>query len=175
MEENNNNISDNNIDYKLKKHIYKYVSFFHEHDDFCLLGRIMPEIDDKGEIINKISKSIDDKERKKLIYDLLKLMLIGKGNYTVFKYIYLLPARCIYYDNLYEEMIDILEQENIDNKNIVYDLQEIKNNAEICIKKVKYEINKQIKKIKKDNENEDLIYCLLPEKMQKYYIKIESV
>ena len=175
MEENNNNTSDNNIDYKLKKHIYKYVSFFHEHDDFCLLGRIMPEIDDKGEIINKISKSIDDKERKKLIYDLLKLMLIGKGNYTVFKYIYLLPARCIYYDNLYEEMIDILEQENIDNKNIVYDLQEIKNNAEICIKKVKYEINKQIKKIKKDNENEDLIDCLLPEKMQKYYIKIESV
>ena len=165
-----------NAEFKLKRHIYKYISYSHEHDDFCLLSRMMPEIDDNGQIINFVNNKISDKERKDLIYDLFKLMLLGRGNYCVFKYIYLSPARCIYYKNLFEEMLDILEQENKSNKEgVVYDLVEIKKNAEICIQKIEYEVDLVIKYLKDADLINDEIEYKLPELMQKYYIEVDDV
>ena len=161
--------------YKLNKHIFKYISYYHENDDFCLLSRLMPELDDNGEIINKVNKSITEKERKDLIYDFLKLMLLGKGNYTIFKYIYLSPARCILYNNLYEEMLDILEQENNSVRDKIYDLTEIKQNAEICIKKINYEVDMTLKYLKESEIINEEIEYELPEKMQKYFVQNDDV
>jgi hypothetical protein len=72
------------------------------------------------------------------------MSLLGEGNYALFKYIYLTPSRFFKYENLYEEMLDILSQEK---ENKIYDLTEIKKNGEICIKRVNYEINRMKKNI----------------------------
>ena len=165
-----------NAEFKLKRHIYKYRSYNHEHDDFCLLSRMMPEIDEDGQIVNYINKSISDKERKDLIYDLLKLMLLGRGNYCVFKYIYLSPSRCILFNNLYEEMLDILEQENKSTKDgVPYDLVEIKKNAEMCIKRIEAEVDIILKYLKDADLINDEIDCKLPDMMQQYFINVEDV
>ena len=165
-----------NAEFKLKRHIYKYISYSHEHVDFCLLSRLMPEIDEDGQIVNYINRAIPDKERKDLIYDLFKLMLLGRGNYCVFKYIYLSPSRCIFYNNLYEEMLDILEQENKSSKEgILYDLVEIKKNAEICIKKIEAEVDLVLKYLKDTDLINDEIEFKLPDMMQKYYINVDDV
>ena len=161
--------------YKLNRHIFKYISYYHENVDFCLLSRLMPELDENGEIINEVNKSITDKQRKDLIYDFLKLMLLGKGNYTIFKYIYLSPARCILYNNLYEEMLDILEQENNSVKDNIYNLTEIKQNAEICIKKINYEVDMTLKYLKDSEIINDEIEYKLPEKMEKYFVQNDDV
>ena len=160
---------DNNT--KLKKHIFKYLSIFHNNPNYCLLALLFPEKNnDNGNLI-------EENERIKLIYDLLKLMLLGRGNYCLFKYVYLIPARSIYYNNLYEEMIDVLENENKINNNL-FNLEEIKKNADICIKRINYEIEKAIKyldgPIFYDNYLKKEEYKL-PEKMQKYYVKSDEV
>ena len=159
----------------LKKHIFKYISYSHKHDDFCLLSRLMPELDDNGDIVNFVNKKIEQKERNDLIYALLKLMLIGKGNYTVFKYIYLSPARCIYYNNLFEEMLDILEEENKKSDKIIYNLSEIKKNAEICIKRIKYEVDTTLNYLTGNAAVNDENECELPEKMKKYFVQNDDV
>ena len=165
-----------NAEFKLKRHIYKYISYNHEHDDFCLLSRIMPEIDEDGQIVNYINRAISDKERNDLIYALFKLMLLGRGNYCVFKYIYLSPSRCILYNNLYEEMLDILEQENKSNKEgVLYDLVEIKKNAELCIKRIEAEVDIILKYLKDTDLINDEIECKLPDMMQQYFINVEDV
>ena len=164
MEENdqtpeNNNDSKN----KLKKHIFKYTGPIQKKPHYCLLSLLFPYKESK----------IGEKQRIQFIYDLLKLMLMGKGNYCVFKYIYLLPARSIYYNNLYEEMIDIIEEDNKINNNL-YNLDEIKQNAELCIKRINYEVYKTINDLKNNNiyyddyKNDEKYK--LPEKMAKYYI-----
>jgi hypothetical protein len=101
-------------------------------------------------------------------------MLLGKGNYCIFKYIYLLPARSLYYNNLYEEMIDIIEKENTNNNNL-YNLEEIKKNAEKCIKRIKYEVDKKINELKCIDLENKLEKCKLPEKMEQYYVSSEEV
>ena len=162
-------------EYKLHRNIFKYISHYHERDDFCLLSRLMPEIDENGEIVNKVNKSITDKQRKDLIYDFLKLILVGKGNYNIFKYIYLSPSRCILYNNLFEEMLDILEQENIKEKSEIYNLEEIKKNAEICAEKVNYEVSLMLKYLTDSDLVGDEIEYKLPEKMQEYFVQIDDV
>ena len=136
----------------------------------------MPEIDEDGQIVNYINRAISDKERNDLIYALFKLMLLGRGNYCVFKYIYLSPSRCILYNNLYEEMLDILEQENKSNKEgVVYDLVEIKKNAELCIKRIEAEVDIILKYLKDTDLINDEIECKLPDMMQQYFINVEDV
>jgi hypothetical protein len=155
---------------KLKKHIFKYIGPHHKNENYCLLPLLFPdENKDKNE-----TKLIEDNERIQLIYNLLKLMLLGKGNYCVFKYIYLLPARSLYYNNLYEEMIDIIENENKINNNL-YNLEEIKKNAEICINRIKYEVDKKINELKCIDLENKLEKCKLPEKMEQYYVSSEEV
>ena len=70
-------------------------------------------------------------------------------------------------------MIDILEQENLKNKNL-YDLSEIKKNADMCIKRVNYEVEKTLNSLK-NNEMKYDEYKIsgeykLPEMMEKYYV-----
>ena len=176
MEEKDRNNNKNNMKLKLRKHIFKYIGIRHKYEKYCLLSLLFPEEDDKKENGNKSKELIDENERIKLIYDLLKLILIGRGNYCLFKYIYLLPARSLYYKNLYEEMIDILEEKN--NKKL-YDLREIKKNADICIKRINFEVDKTIKDLKYidyDKYKKTGEY-ILPEMMKKYYIdnyKVEN-
>ena len=166
-----------NLNKKLKKHIFKYIGVIHPNEKASLLSLLFPE--ENSEKKSKISDNLkfDENKRKNLIYDLLKLMLLGRGNYCLFKYIYLLPARSLYYKNLYEEMIDILEEDNKINNNL-YNLEEIKKNADICIKKINYEINKTINELKNistnDEDKENKEYKL-PEMMEKYYINSSEV
>ena len=37
--------------------------------------------------------------------------LLGEGSYPIFKYIYLIQSRFLKYENLYEELLDILSKE----------------------------------------------------------------
>ena len=149
------------IEYKLHRNIFKYISYYHERDDYCLLSRLMPEIDENGQIVNEENKSITDKERKDLIYDFLKLMLVGKGNYNIFKYIYLSPSRCILYNNLFEEMLDILEQENKKEKNNIYNLEEIKTNAGICSEKINNEVSLMLKYLTESDIIRNIMFKLM--------------
>ena len=154
---------------KLKKHIYTYKGFDHTLKYGSILSILFPEEEDKTSIIS-------ESDRIKYIYELLKLCLIDRGSYCVFKYIYLLPSRSLQYNNLYEEMIDILEQYNKENNNM-YKLDEIKSNAEKCIKRINYEVQKSIKKIKnkKDDSTVNINDYKLPEEMESSYIKIDKV
>ena len=117
--------------------IYKYVNRINQN--FCILNQLFPCISEelfKNE--NNFKKqNLNEEERKKYIFQLLCLSLLDEGNYCLFKYIYLTQSRFIIkYNNLYEEIIDILSKEN------KYDLDEIKKNADICIKRVNFEINR---------------------------------
>ena len=178
MEENENKSeTKNNLKLKLKKPIFKYIGIHHKKEIYCLLPILFP-FEEDNENDDDDEKLIDEKERIKLIYNLLTLMLLGKGNYCVFKYVYLLPSRSIYYKNLYEEMIDTIEEENKINNNL-YNLEDIKKNAEMCIKRIKYEVDKTIKDIKNNTiylddyqNNEEY---KLPELMEKYYIKSDEI
>ena len=159
---------------KLKRHIFKYIGPHHKNENYCLLPLLLPdENKDKKGKENDL-ELIEEKDRIQLIYNLLKLMLLGKGNYCIFKYIYLLPARSLYYNNLYEEMIDIIEKENSNNNNL-YNLEEIKKNAEKCIKRIKYEVDKKINELKCIDLENKLEKCKLPEKMEQYYVSSEEV
>jgi hypothetical protein len=73
-------------------------------------------------------------------------------------------------------MIDILEQYNKENNNM-YKLDEIKSNAKKCIKRINYEVQKSIKKIKnkKDDSTVNINDYKLPEEMESSYIKIDKV
>ena len=122
--------------------IYKYISTFKRHETNCILAQLFPCSDnnlfyeDTKEL--RREKILTEKERKDYIYKLLTMSLLGEGNYAIFKYIYLTQSRFIKYNNLYDEMIDILTKDKNDN----YDLSEIKKNSEICITRINYEINK---------------------------------
>ena len=178
--EDNGQTSENNNDSKnkLKKHIFKYIGPIQKKPNYSLLSLLFPYSDEFKNSKRCKYYNIEEKERLQFIYDLLKLMLIGKGNYCVFKYIYLLPSRSIYYNNLYEEMIDIIEEENKVNNNL-FNLDEIKKNSELCINRIKYEVYKTINDLKNNNiyfddyKNDEKYK--LPEKMSKYYIDSDEV
>ena len=135
--------------------IYKYRGNFKLFETHCILAQLFPcsesnlysynfedKKNDNKEKNNK--EKLSEKERIDYIYQLLSMSLLGEGNYALFKYIYLTPSRFFKYDNLYDEMLDILSQEK---ENKIYDLTEIKKNGEICLKRINYEINRMKKNI----------------------------
>ena len=120
--------------------VYKYVNNNKAYETHCILAKLVPNSSDEdyanAEFI-KNEQKLTEEEKNKYIYKLLCISLLNEGNYCLFKYIYLTQSRFIIkYKNLYEEMIDILSKEN------KYDLTEIKKNAEICIKRINFEINR---------------------------------
>ena len=157
--------------------IYQYRGISRVNPDNCILGQLFPSSDYDSNSNQEKNKNkeqqLTEKERKDYIYKLLTTSLLGEGNYSLFKYIYLTQSRYLKYGNLYEEMLDILSQE----KNEKYDLAEIQKNGEICIKRINYEVNKiksnisnlTGKKIDDDDdvEKEDKETPALPENMQK--------
>ena len=171
--------------------LYKYVNEIKLYETHCILALLFPcsnyELYDNYEIIQDEPK-LTEEERNKYIYKLLCLSLLDKGNYYLFKYIYLTQSRFILkYANLYEEMIEILSKEN------KFDLTEIKKNAEICIKRVSSEIghmkenfykitNKKFESDDEDNgqkedepKDKELNFPELPEKMEDIYKGNEEI
>ena len=164
--------------------VFKYVNNIKIYETHCILAKLFPCSSDElyaNQDFIKGEQKLTEEEKNKYIYKLLCISLLNEGNYCLFKYIYLTQSRFIIkYNNLYEEMIDIL----LKAKN--YDLTEIEKNAEICIKRINFEVNRIkcgishfIKKnIDKDNENaenlNDINYFArpppeLPEKMKEKY------
>ena len=80
-----------------------------------------------------------------MIHELLLLCLEGHSNYYIFKYLYLLPARNLYYKNVYEELKDIIKD------NSSYNLKNTSKNENDFTQKVEYELNEIYKK--KDNND----------------------
>ena len=173
--------------------IFKYVNNLKVYETHCILAQLFPcsnkDVYANSDFIEN-DENLDEKDRNLYIYKLLCLCLLEEGNYCLFKYIYLMPSRFILkYSNLYEEIIDILTKEN------KYDLTEILNNAEICIKRIKYETrrindnicllsNKKIEDIDEDyneNKNDDennqnnRYTPDLPDKMRKNYKENDNI
>ena len=123
--------------------MFKYISNIKIYESHCILAQLFPCSNDylyDNYIFIKDEDKLSEEERNEYIYELIKLALLEEGNYGLFKYIYLTQSRYIIkYNNLYEEIIDILSQEKYKDK---YNLTKIKSNAEICIKKINYEMNK---------------------------------
>jgi len=145
--------------------IYKYISNFKIYESHCILAQLFPCSKDLYDNLDFIKgeQELDDNEANKYRYKLLSLALLNEGNYCLFKYIYLTPSRHIIdYKNLYEEIINILSNDKNDNN---FDLNEIKKNAEICIKRINYEIG--------NSEEKDLPE--LPENMKKTYKEFDCI
>ena len=172
--ENNNNqkwplfgaelIKNNNND--LKTEIYKYISC--SKNKFCILSYLLPYEGEKNENTKRDLDNMID--IKSMIYQLILKCLLGTGNYFIFKYLYLIPARSLDYKNAYEELIS-----NIKDKSD-YNMQHLKNNEEIFIKKTNYEINEILKQ---RNPNSKKIQKIekpeLPKDIEENNPKIESM
>ena len=133
--------------------IYKYISNNKIYEKYCILAQLFPctneELYENLKFYKK-GKKLNDEERNQYLYKLLNISLLNEGNYCLFKYIYLTQSRFILkYKNLYEEMIDILSNEK------KFDLNDIKKNAELCIKRIEFEVN-TIKKYLSKMTNKDL-------------------
>ena len=163
--------------------IYFYRGFYKTNEIHCLLALLFPSSDidiylNKEEIKNM--EKLTKKQINNYIYKLLSMSLLNEGNYALFKYLYLTQSRFIKYKNIYEEMIDILSQE----KEEKFDLSEIIKNAEICSKRVNYEVNiieSNINKILKQDLDYDLNEYQneekppLPENMEKNYKEYDDI
>ena len=127
------NIMNNNINTE----IFEYLSFNHIKKKRCVLGFLFPSSYEKNE-----ENKLDENDRCDLIYELIKTSLglneIKEGNYYLFKNLYLMQPTSINYDNLYQQMKDILEKANKKNNN-KYDLSTIEKIEKECIKLIDYE------------------------------------
>ena len=127
-------LMNNNID----KEIFEYINYNHIRKDRCILAILFPS----SYINEKDNKYLDENDRLDLIYELIEVSLgfnkIKEGNYYLFKYLYLMQSRTIKYNNLYEEIKQLLENENKNNNN-KYDLIKLKNNEKKCIELINYE------------------------------------
>ena len=203
-EEDNNNkdffpLFGNNLLQKSENgEIFKYTNDIKLYETHCILAQLFPCTNDEFYINREFTEKeeyLDEKERIKYMYKLLTIALLEEGNYCLFKYIYLTPSRFIAkYSNLYEEIIDILKKEKS------YNLTEIIQNAEMCIKRVNFETNRindslsliSNKNIDANDDNEENITNenkveeenkndfkepspALPEKMMKTYKENETI
>ena len=122
------------MDDNVNTEIYEYMSYNHIKKERCVLAQLFPsKYNENNEF------SLTESERLDLIYELLSVCfgLNGrkKGNYFLFKFLYLTQSRNIFFDNLYQEIISILEN----SKNKKYDLTEVKSKEKKCIEIVNYE------------------------------------
>ena len=122
--------------------IYEYISYNQIKKERCLLSFLFPSCHSNNE-----ENKLDINDRNDLIYELINNCLgLNKekeGNYILFKTLYLMQSRSIKYNNLYEEIKEILKNANQNNNN-KYDITKIEKAEKECIDLIKYEI---------DNEN----------------------
>ena len=122
-------IINNNND--IKTEIYKYECFY-KKNKFCLLSYFLPYSKESNE---KTDIQISNDEIKNRIIELLLMCLSNGGNYYLFKYLYLLPARNICYKNAYEELVSIISE------NSSFTIKNFSNTEKILIDKINYELN----------------------------------
>ena len=126
-------IMNNNIN----KEIFEYINFNHITKDRCILSILFPSNYKKNNDV------LDENDRLDLIYELIKTSLgfnkRNTGNYFLFKYLYLMQSRSIKYDNLYQEIKELLENANKKNNN-KYDFSILKANELKCIDLINFEI-----------------------------------
>ena len=130
----NDNFGVKLMDNKIEKQIYEYINYNHIKKERCVLAHLFPSV-----YLENIELNLDEQDRLDLIYELISISLglkqNAKGNYFLFKYLYLMQSRSINYENLYQEIKMILEKAN----NKKYDLSLIKNKEIKCIEIVNYE------------------------------------
>ena len=149
-----------NNDNDLKTQIYKYTCFS-KKKQLCVLSYLLPYSGDKKN--NNELLTLDN--IKRMIHELLLLCLEGHSNYYIFKYLYLLPARNLYYKNVYEELKDIIKD------NSSYNLKNTSKNENDFTQKVEYELNEIYKKRYPNNkeiEIKKLEEPVLPNNIVKY-------
>ena len=144
----------------IKAEIFKYICFYNKNK-LCVLSYLLPcscEI-----YINKENELLDDNIIKEMAKQLISKCLLDGGNYCLFKYLYLLPARNLQYQNAYEELV------NINSGDSPLKDHNIKNNEKHFIDKINYELNdiykkrnlkdKTIKEIEKPELPKELDEC----------------
>ena len=153
----------------INKHVYEYITRNHRKGSICLLSMLFPceyTDEDKDEEKEKEKKkrgfmgysddyedqraskkikkiNITEEIKRKILYDIVNNCLGEKNNYALFKYIYLMPARSILYNNLYEEIVQYLKEDK------TIDLEKYKENEEKNINNIKKEIDEVIAKANK--------------------------
>ena len=174
--------SDNNIISKfginllnndINKEIYEYSNYNLIKKERCVLSYLFPSI---YNLINNNENKLEEKDKSDLIYDLINRALglnDYEGNYFLFKTLFLMQAKSIKFNNLYQEMKFILEN----SKNEEYNLDLINEKEKEVIQFVNYEIEKMNSKLKKqniDNTMDDEVKPEIPKKYKKYKELIES-
>jgi len=149
-------IKDNNND--LKTEIYKYISF---KKDFCILSFLLPCESELKE--GKIKITFEEDIKKTLVFKLISKCFTKGGNYELFKYLYLLPARSLYYKNAYEELLNIIKD------NTEYNFNDKKIITEYYIDKINYELAISNKNNHKAEEIEDLEKPEIPLIIKEFY------
>jgi hypothetical protein len=87
--------------------IYEFVNINRRDKKLCLLGLLLQYDNEENKDM------IVPKEKvKEIIIKLIENCLGEKNNYSLFKYLYLNPARSIRYENLYQEMKQIVLNED---------------------------------------------------------------
>ena len=139
--------------YDLKTEIYKYSSF---HNNFCILSYLLPC---KSELEKKDKKYIiNDSNLEELAYQLISKCFTNGGNYNLYKYLYLLPSRSLYYKNAFEELVNIIKN------NGAYNISFINKIENFYIEKIKYELNEVNRAKNPSGEGiENLAEPILPE------------
>ena len=144
---NKNNISIfgvNIMNNDINTEIYEYISYNHIKKERCLLSFLFPSYHRNNE-----ENILDINERNDLIYELicncLGLNEVKEGNYILFKTIYFMQTRSIKYNNLYEEIKEILKNGN-QNNNKKYNINEIEKAEKECIDFIKYESDNESKR-----------------------------
>ena len=129
----------------LKTEIYKYICF-NKKQKFCILSYLLPCT---SEINSTNNIDFPEDNIDTLIYELLIKILTKNSNYYIFKYLYLLPARSLFYKNAYEELITIITRKP-------FDLSETKNIENRFIEKIEYDLKVASNEIKLDkSQNND--------------------
>ena len=139
--------------YKLETEIYKYSSF---HNNYCILSYLLPC---KAELDKKDGKyNINESNLEELTYQLISKCFTNGGNYNLYKYLYLLPSRSLYYKNAFEELVNVIKN------NGAYNISFINKIENFYIQKIEYELN-EVNKAKNPSKEgiENLDEPILPD------------
>ena len=142
----------------IKTEIYKYTSF---KKDFCILSYFLPCETELKE--RKVKYTLKEDNKKALIFQLISKCFSKGGNYELFKYLYLLPARSLYYKNAYEELLNIIKN------NTEFNFNNMENIQKYYIDKINYELAICNKKNSKTEEIQNLEKPEIPLSIKEFY------
>ena len=134
------------INGNIDKQIYEFVNINHKNKNLCLLRLLLPNENDKNEEDVQIPKDTVINIIKKLI----KNCLGEKSNYSLFKYLYLNPGRSLRYENLYQEMKQIVLNEDKE-----FNFDEYKDKEMKFIEQIQKEVDKAIKELKEEDREDN--------------------